>query len=122
MLALCLAVFGIALDNKLDEGAARALAFTTLVVANLALIFTNRSWEQTILGSLRRPNRALWWVTGAAAACLMLVLQLPALRGLFHFAPVEAGHLMLAVAVGVGSIAWFELFKLARKPPNQVST
>jgi len=118
VLALCLAVFGIALDNKLDEGAARALAFATLVAANLALIFTNRSWEQTILGSLRRPNRALWWVTGAAAACLALVLQLPALRELFHFAPVAAGHLLLALAVGAGSIAWFELFKRVRRRGN----
>ena len=60
VLLLCIAMFGIALDRGLAEGAARALAFTTLVVANIALIFTNRSWEQTILASLHRPNRALW--------------------------------------------------------------
>jgi len=118
VLALCLAVFGIALHGGLGEGAARALAFTALVVANIALIFTNRSWEQTILGSLRRPNRALWWVTGAAAACLVLVLQLPALRELFRFAPVAAGHLLLALAVGAGSVAWFELFKRVHRRGN----
>jgi Ca2+-transporting ATPase len=111
VLALCLAVFGAALHGGLAAGAARALAFTTLVVGNLALIFANRSWEQTILGSLRRPNRALWWVSGVAAACLTLVLQVPALRGLFQFAPPDGRHLAIAVAAGAGSIAWFELFK-----------
>jgi Ca2+-transporting ATPase len=111
VLALCLAVFGGALRGGLDEGAARALAFTTLVVGNLGLIFANRSWETTILGSLRRPNPALWWVSGVAAACLALVLVVPGLRGLFQFAPPDGRHLAIAVAVGGVSIAWFELFK-----------
>lgn len=112
VLILAMAVFGVALARGLAEGEARALAFTTLVVANIALIFTNRSWERTILASLRNPNRALWLVTGAAALCLALVLHVPLLRDLFHFAPPDSGHLLLAVVVGFVSIAWFELFKL----------
>jgi Ca2+-transporting ATPase len=115
VLVLCLAVFGFALHGGLAEGAARALAFTTLVVANLALIFANRSWDETILGSLRRPNRALWWVSGAAAAGLALVLLVPGLRGLFQFAPPDGTHLAIAAAAGVISIGWFELFKRLRR-------
>jgi hypothetical protein len=30
-----------------------------------------------MLASLRMPNRVLWWVTGAASLCLILVLQVP---------------------------------------------
>jgi Ca2+-transporting ATPase len=107
-------MFGIALDRGLGEGEARALTFTTLVVANIALIFANRSWERTILASLRIPNRSLWLITGAATLCLALVLQVPLLRDLFHFAPLERDALLLAVAAGLASIAWFELFKLVR--------
>jgi Ca2+-transporting ATPase len=39
------------------ERDARALTFTTLIVANLCLILTNRSWTRTILGSLGFPIR-----------------------------------------------------------------
>jgi Ca2+-transporting ATPase len=116
VLVLAIIVFGVALDRGLAEGAARALTFTTLVVANIALIFANRSWELTILASLRNPNRSLWLITGAAALCLALVLQVPLLHDLFHFAPLDRGQLLLAVVVGLASIAWFELFKLVRKP------
>jgi len=114
VLLLAIAMFGIALDRGLAEGAARALAFTTLVVANLTLIFANRSWERTILASLRMPNRSLWLITGTAALCLVLVLEVPVLRELFHFAPLDRGALLLAVGAGLASIAWFELFKLVR--------
>lgn len=112
VLILAMAVFGVALARGLAEGEARALAFTTLVVANIALIFANRSWERTILASLRSPNRALWLVTGAAALCLALVLQVPELNDAFHFMPPSSGNLLFAVVVGLMSIIWFELFKL----------
>jgi Ca2+-transporting ATPase len=116
VLMLSIAIFGIALARGLGEGEARALAFATLVVANIALIFANRSWERTILVSLRMPNRSLWLITGAAALCLGLVLHVPLLRDLFHFAPLARGNLLLAVVVGLAGVAWFELFKLVRKP------
>ena len=119
VLMLAIAVFGVALDRGLAQDAARTLTFTTLVVANIALIFANRSWERTILASLRTPNRSLWLITGAAALCLALVLQVPLLRDLFHFAPVDGRHLLLAVVAGLLSIAWFELFKLVRKPRRE---
>lgn len=116
VLLLSIAIFGIALHRGVGEKEARTLAFTTLVVANIALIFANRSWERTILASLRMPNRSLWLVTGAAALCLGLVLYVPLLRDFFHFAPLDRGALVLAVVVGIAGIGWFELFKLFRKP------
>ena len=116
VLALCIATFGIALDRGLAEGAARALAFTTLVVANIALIFANRSWERTVLATIAIPNRSLWWITGGAALCLALVLGVPALRDLFRFAPVRGFDLALAIVTGLAGVAWFELFKWLRRP------
>ncbi len=115
VLVLSIAMFAIALDRGLDEGAARALTFTTLVVANIALIFANRSWERTILASLGSPNRSLWWISGGAALCLALVLTVPPLRDLFHFAPVGGMDLLVAIAAGLAGIAWFELFKLFKR-------
>jgi Ca2+-transporting ATPase len=113
VLLLSLAMFGGALARGYAPDAARALAFSSLVVANLALIFANRSWERTVLATLRRPNPFLWSIAGAALACLFIALEVPVLRELFRFAPLDAGSLAISSLVGVGSIAWFELFKLA---------
>ena len=39
-------------------------AFTTLVIANLSLILTNRSWSRGLGSILRTPNAAMWWIDG----------------------------------------------------------
>ena len=80
VLLIVLGVFGIALYRGLGEQEARALTFTTLIVANLGLILTNRSWSRTILSTLGSPNTALRWVLGGAAVFLGLVLYVPFLR------------------------------------------
>jgi Ca2+-transporting ATPase len=90
----------------------RALVFVTLVVANLCLIFTNRSSTRTIFGTLRTPNNALWWVVGGAAALLAAVLYVPFLKDMFQFGTLHAVDLVVCLVAGVASIAWFEGLKL----------
>ncbi len=65
-LLIVLAIYLSALWGWLNVSDATALSFTTLVVANLGLIFANRSWTRTIWSTLRTPNAALWWVIVAA--------------------------------------------------------
>jgi Ca2+-transporting ATPase len=78
------------------------ISFTTLVLCNLGLIFTNRSWDHSILASLRIPNKALWWITVFALGFLALVLAVPFLRNLFGFAPLHNWEVVLiGVAVTI---------------------
>ncbi|MDO9541629.1 MAG: cation-translocating P-type ATPase [Kiritimatiellia bacterium] len=95
-----------------EENARRTLAFITLVVANLCLILTNRSWSRTILSMFREPNSALWWVVGGATVCMSMVLYIPFLQNLFHFSNIHVYDLLFCVVAGVFSILWFELLKL----------
>ncbi len=113
VLAIILGVFAVAgrLGHPEDD-TRRALAFTTLIVANLCLILTNRSWTRTIFSMFREPNRTLWWVVGWAAAGMGLILYVPFLRTLFHFNALHAADVALCVGAGVVSILWFELLKL----------
>ena len=64
--------------QRLREGGARAFAFTTLVIANLALIYSNRSGIRSLSQSLSTPNTAPWAVAGLALALLLGSLYLPA--------------------------------------------
>jgi len=114
VLLVVLAVFSVALFRGQGELEARALSFSTLIIANLGLIFTNRSWSRTIPATLRSPNAALWWVIGGALAFLALVLYVPVLRHLFRFAPLNPRDLVICVAAGGASIIWFEGLKVFR--------
>jgi Ca2+-transporting ATPase len=119
-LAACLVVYLLARPGH-GHDAARALTFAALVTSFLAIILANRSWSQSILGSLRNPNPALWWVLGGAVACLALVLIWPVAQRLFHFAPVQGLDLLLACLAGFASILWFELYKVLRHRPSSAA-
>jgi Ca2+-transporting ATPase len=111
VLAVVLAVFGLAWFHGQNEGRARALSYTTLIIANLGLILTNRSRTRTIIATLRAPNAALWWVLGGATTFLTLILTVPFLRNLFHFSPLYPADIAICLGAGALSIAGFELFK-----------
>jgi Ca2+-transporting ATPase len=118
VLVLVLAVFAIAYYRGLGEMEARAMTFTTLIIANLGLILTNRSWTRTILVTIKNPNAALWWVLAGAFLFLGLVLYIPFLRGLFRFALLHPLDLAICLLVGSSSILWFEVFKLLQGRKN----
>ena len=114
-LLIVLAIYLSALWGWLNASDAIALSFTTLVVANLGLIFANRSWTRTIWSTLRTPNAALWWVIGGTTFFLGLALYVPFLRDLFHFSTLHPDDLALCLAGGFVSILWFEGLKLFKQ-------
>jgi len=104
-------VYVFSLQQQFPTDEARALSFYTLVMANIGLILTNRSWSAGILGSLRTPNKALWWVVVSALLILALVTTVPYLKQLFHFGPMHFAALAIATMVVVVSIAAIEVMK-----------
>lgn len=99
--------------KNLDANA-RALTFTTLIIANLGLIMSNRSLTKSLWIMLRSYNAALWWVVGGALGFLGLVLYVPFLRNLFSFQALHLTDLLICLGAGIISILWFEIFKWLR--------
>nr|WP_294866651.1 cation-translocating P-type ATPase [uncultured Pseudogulbenkiania sp.] len=93
-----LALYAAAMRLGSATDAARSMAFQTLVMGNLGLVFRNRH-----PGALRQEqNRALWWVVGLTLAMLLLVTQLAPLAALFHFGAVTPWqYLYCLFAAGV---------------------
>ena len=94
---------------------ARTIAFTTLVVGNVVLIWANRSVRKTVLESRENRNPALWLVTFGSTATLFVVLYVPYLRILFQFSVLHLNDLAVALVLGSISITWFEVLKLVRR-------
>ncbi|MCM0592510.1 MAG: cation-translocating P-type ATPase [Gloeotrichia echinulata IR180] len=112
VLVVLLAVFGVAFYSGNGEFDARALAFTTLIISNLSMILSNRSWSRTIPEMLHTPNTALWWVLGGGVVFMGLVLYVPLLRELFRFSFLHFDDLVVSLTSGVFSILWFEVLKI----------
>jgi Ca2+-transporting ATPase len=120
-LAAVIVSYGWAQPNLLD-GQARACAFTTLVTANLAMIFAHRTRDVSLFAALRAPNRTFSIVAVATLALLALALYWPGLAALFRFQPLGAGQLIVAVGLGLGTLLWMELLKpLGRKERDGIA-
>jgi len=115
VLAIVLAIFTIQWYRGRDADEARTLTFATLIVANLSLILTNRSWSRTIASTFREKNTALWLVVVLALAFLGVVIYVPFFRDLFHFKVLHPGDVAIAFAAGFAGIGWFEGRKLLRQ-------
>ncbi len=114
VLIIVLAVFGIALNRGQGADEARALSFTTLIVANLGSLLTNRSWSRTIITTFHSSNTPLWWVLGGAILLLGMVLYIPFLRSLFHFGFLHFVDIIICLTAGLISIMWFEGLKILK--------
>jgi Ca2+-transporting ATPase len=95
------------------EDYTRTLMFASLVVANLGLIMSNRTWSQNVIASLRTKNTAFWGVCIFAFTFLASVIYVPFLRELFHFEVLNLGQIGICAVVGVGCVTLFEILKAA---------
>jgi Ca2+-transporting ATPase len=120
VLAACVAVFVVARVDHSPE-AARALTFSTLVMAFLAVILVNRSWTRSAVAMLRVRNAALGWVVLGACLFLAAVLLVPFAQRLFHFAPLHGWDLAVSLGIGLVCVLWFEVAKRVRRAPARAA-
>jgi P-type Ca2+ transporter type 2C len=114
MLIAVALVYVYGLQKGIPGPAARAMAFTTIVLGNLGLILANRSRTRSLFSTLRFPNRALYWIIGGTLAGLLITLYVPYLNRLFRFAPLDAGSLALCLGAASAGLLWYELYKALR--------
>jgi Ca2+-transporting ATPase len=107
--------FLISLHRGQGELDARAISFTTLVLGNLALIWTNRSRTRTIPELFRSRNVALSSITIGALAFLVVALYVPGARSLFQFSTLHVDDIVVCVLLAMASVMWFEVAKLWRR-------
>jgi Ca2+-transporting ATPase len=93
-------IFIVANMRGMPEDEVRALAFFSLVLAIISLIFVNRSFSSSLVSALR-PNQALAWIVLTVATVLALSLVWPFARDLFRFGPLHGDDLLLTAAAAV---------------------
>jgi P-type Ca2+ transporter type 2C len=111
ILAVC-GVFLYATLHDLPAASVRSMSFLTLVCANYALIFANRSFSASPLAALTRPNPALWISVMAAAGALLAIFRVPALTRFLHLSRLQAHQVLLCIAAAMALLGTLEMVKL----------
>jgi Ca2+-transporting ATPase len=111
-LAATAVVFVVSVKGGLSEPDVRTLTFSTLIIANLALIFTNRSFTRSVWAAWRAPNPALRWLVAGASVVLAAILYVPPVRELFRMSRPHTDDAAVIVAASLGALVWMEIVKL----------
>ncbi len=115
IIVICLFVYFVGLKMGYSERGVRTLTFVTLIVSNISVILSNRSWTSGIFKILITPNKAVSWIVGGAIIFMILILNIPFLLNLFQFEKIGFLELMVCTTAGFFSITWFEIYKYMKK-------
>jgi len=107
---IAMLTFGAAWRSGYGETDVRMLTFATLILGNLALIFTNRS-SLPIYAKDQPWNPALLGVAGVALVGLAATLYIAPVRDMFRLAPPHPADLAVLAVVGLLMVSWVELVK-----------
>jgi Ca2+-transporting ATPase len=114
ILAVC-GIFLFATFRGLPPAGVRSMGFVTLVCANYALIFANRSFSASPLAAFARPNPSLWISAGSTAGALAAIFLVPAIHRFLHLGPLSGGQVLLCIAAALALLCALELIKLAAR-------
>jgi len=115
IIIICLLIYFMGLKMGYSEKGVRTLTFVTLIVSNISVIISNRSWTSGIIKILSTPNKAVNWIVGGAIIFLILILNIPFLLNLFQFEKIGFLELIVCTIAGFFSITWFEIYKYLKK-------
>ena len=116
VLLVTLIVFAISYYRGQGEYDARTLCFATLILSNIGLILTNRSWSQNVFEAMKTPNNMVWGIVSGTLVFLGMILYVPFLQKLFHFSTLHYSDLLICTGGAIVSLIWCEILKVIFKP------
>jgi Ca2+-transporting ATPase len=109
ILVALLSVFLIALWRGQGEADARALVFSTLIIANIMLVFISRGSNGSLIKKFTlKNNRVVEWIAISSVILLGGVLYIPSLREVLKFSFLHWTDLGICLIVGIFSVLWTE--------------
>ncbi len=98
-----------------DEAGTRSLVFTTLVLANILLTLSNRSFYFSLITEMGNRNKLMVYIISATLLLLLLLLYLPPLSSFFKLVPLSLQSLLACCVAAAVSVLWFEIWKWRKR-------
>lgn len=96
----------------------RSAVFFTLVVMNVLLTFSGRSFTKAIFKTYRYPNKLTPFIVLASVAFLGAVYLIPFLRDVFDVSLMSVKQLGLCLLTAVVFVLWIEVYKIINYPKS----
>lgn len=112
LLAVVLTVYFISIREGHTEGEVRAIAFSSLIIGNVFLIFSSLSKTRNFLSAFKSKNKTVIFISIAALILLITSLRVPFLLDSFHFEFPGYSHFLTAIITATIMLIILELKKV----------
>jgi Ca2+-transporting ATPase len=106
---LWLYYFSMYLGDSIAE--TRTKVFTTLIISNIFLTFTNRSFSKTFIRTWHYKNNLAPWVILLSMAFLATVHLVNPIRNVFGMAGISFAAFIVCIGIAFVCVGWFEIYK-----------
>lgn len=116
-----LSIYQYCIFNNYNEALTRTMVFTVLIVANIFLTLINRSFYYSILTTIKYKNPMVSLIILITIILLGLLLYVKPLTLFFEFEFLNSNQLVIAIATGFVSVAWYEIVKLYKRSKQNIA-
>ncbi|SFW85207.1 cation-translocating P-type ATPase [Chitinophaga sancti] len=99
---------------RLPLAEVRTIIFVTLLFANVFLTFSNRSFNRSILHTMRIQNPLYAWLLLFVTVSIAAILFIPQVISFYDQAMLSPLRILTCLGMAFVSIAWFEVYKLIK--------
>jgi ATPase, P-type (transporting), HAD superfamily, subfamily IC len=97
----------------------RTIVFTTLVISNILLTFTNRSFTENFSRTFHYKNNLVFPLLVISILFLVIIHFVVPVRNIFGMTFITAGDFIICIGVSLACVLWFEIYKTIFKQPQK---
>jgi Ca2+-transporting ATPase len=112
-------LYNFSMNNGASFNHTRTLVFTTLIISNIFLTFTNRSFTQNFIKTIHYKNRLAPWVLLISVLFLSVLLFVPAVQLMFGLVRISFTDILSCTGIALVAVIWFEVYKTNLFKPAQ---
>lgn len=114
-----LVAYQYAVAEGFNEAVTRTMSFTVLISANIFLTLVNRSFEYSLLTTLRYKNNLVLLIISITLVLMGLLLFVKPLTHFFEFEQPSISTLLISILIGFVSVIWYEGVKWGKSLAKQ---
>ncbi|MFA6944698.1 MAG: cation-translocating P-type ATPase [Pedobacter sp.] len=93
----------------------RTIIYSTLILSNIFLTLSNRSFYYSIFTTIRYKNALIPLILSASLLILLLSIYYTPFQNIFEFVPLPVADLIYCLIAAFAGVMWIEIFKFIRR-------
>ncbi len=113
--AVCLGLGYYYMENEHTIAEVRTIIYSTLILSNIFLTLSNRSFYYSVLTTIQYKNILIPLILSASLIILLLSIYFTPFQNIFQFVPLKAVDLSYCLIAAFAGVMWIEIIKFIKR-------